>query len=586
MALVSPGVEVTVVDESAYVPATATTVPLIFLATASEKSQPDGSPAMGTYEYGKIREVTSVNQSVRLFGTPVFLEDSSGNAQHGDARNEYGLFALNHFLAVGSRAYTVRANVNLNDNRDAINDLWDAKTIQQTLPYGAAYLLEIAINDYIETYNVSNGYLPSDIEYKTEVDQTEILQLIDESLTEVFGKVVDGTNVYFEESTFRTTRPDLFADHTATPLSVFANGFDQPATGDFFGIEGEVIDYLSGSPAPTGWTAVEGRDFLIQILSDFKFTVEYQTATTLGATDADRRSAIVEALASEIVSNQTIRSNALQYNLVLAPGYYEVVDELVSLAQEMKDEVFVIGETPTTMTPEEIKVWAATSARQRYEYLAYYYPHGIGTNLNGKEVFVTSSAIALRTITYSDDVSEIWFAPAGTRRGVVTGISRVGRVTGTLGTATTFEEILLSDGQIDSLYEFDTNINPIVNFTNQGIIIWGQKTSAVNASALDRINVARLVAYIARSLRIRSRVFVFQPNDQLTRDNWKGLADNFLTGIMAKRGLYDYATQCDEGNNTPDRIDRNEMYLNVAVAPTKSAEFLYIPIRVVNTGEI
>jgi len=99
MALVSPGVQVTVTDESFFVPAAAPTVPLLFVATGAEKTQPDGvTPAAGTFESDVVRTVTSLNQSVELYGEPSFLVDSNGNQQHGDARNEYGLFALNQFL--------------------------------------------------------------------------------------------------------------------------------------------------------------------------------------------------------------------------------------------------------------------------------------------------------------------------------------------------------------------------------------------------------------------------------------------------------------------------------------------------------
>jgi phage tail sheath protein FI len=203
---------------------------------------------------------------------------------------------------------------------------------------------------------------------------------------------------------------------------------------------------------------------------------------------------------------------------------------------------------------------------------AYYYPHGLASNLDGADVFVASSGIALRTIGYSDNISEIWFAPAGATRGVVTGVSDIGYVTGTLGTATTFRSAKLNPGQRDALYE--KSINPIAFFPGRGILVWGQKTSAPAASALDRINVVRLVMFLRRALRKGAFPFVFEPNDQITRDNLKAAADGILADIMAKRGLYDFATYCDENNNTPDRIDRNEMYLDVAIKPVKAAEFI------------
>jgi phage tail sheath protein FI len=101
---------------------------------------------------------------------------------------------------------------------------------------------------------------------------------------------------------------------------------------------------------------------------------------------------------------------------------------------------------------------------------------------------------------------------------------------------------------------------------------------------MDRINVVRLVAYLRRVLRKGAVPFVFEPNDQITRDNLKSAADGILNDVMSKRGLYDFATLSNDSNNTADRIDRNELYLDVAIKPVKSAEFIYIPIRVVSTG--
>ena len=117
MTLVSPGVSVTIIDESFYIPASAPTIPLLFVATRANKTQPDGvTAASGTAESGVVRSVTSIGQSTQLYGIPYFRTDSSDNPFHGDARNEYGLFALNQFLGVGNLAYVVRANIDLSDS--------------------------------------------------------------------------------------------------------------------------------------------------------------------------------------------------------------------------------------------------------------------------------------------------------------------------------------------------------------------------------------------------------------------------------------------------------------------------------------
>jgi len=129
-------------------------------------------------------------------------------------------------------------------------------------------------------------------------------------------------------------------------------------------------------------------------------------------------------------------------------------------------------------------------------------------------------------------------------------------------------------------------INPLVFFTGVGLLNYGNKTSYDSSSALDRTNVARLVAYIKRQLTIAGRPFVFEPNDALTRSSIAGVVQSLMVDLVAKRGIYDYLVICDESNNTPARIDRNELWVDVAIEPVKAAEFIYIPVRILNTGGI
>lgn len=569
--LVSAGVSVTVTDESFFIPAAARTTPLIFIATADEKLQPDGvTGAAGTYEHNVIRTVTSLKQSTELFGVPRFLEDTNGSQLHGDARNEYGVFALNQFLGIGNLAYTIRANVNLNDDIEDLRDMWDTK-LQE-----AAFVLENLVNSFLNEYNQSNGFIPSDVGYRTTVNMTELMSLADSATLDVWAKF-----------SFSNLHDDFFDDATLAPQDVFANGYENAATGQFIGFEGILADWVTntlGSVVGDEWTPSEASNTLLGASDDFKYTVNFLNKTSLGANDAARRVAIVTALQAAINSNTDIRSDTYEYNLILCPGYHEVVDELLALAVDIAEEAMVIADTPFNLNADDVVTWAATSARRTSRNVAYYYPHGLASNLDGKDVFIASSGIALRTIAYSDEVAELWFAPAGTRRGLVSGVSMVGYVTGTLGTPTTFVEIALNQGQRDNLYKYFTNINPIVFFPGRGILVWGQKTSAPDASALDRLNVGRLIMYIKRQLRKNTMSFVFEPNDQLTRDNLKAVVDGFLGDLIVKRGLYDFATICDESNNTPDRIDRNEMYVDIALKPVRAAEFIYIPIRVVATG--
>jgi phage tail sheath protein FI len=103
---------------------------------------------------------------------------------------------------------------------------------------------------------------------------------------------------------------------------------------------------------------------------------------------------------------------------------------------------------------------------------------------------------------------------------------------------------------------------------------------------LDRINVARLVVYLRRQLNSLAKPYIFEPNDKITRDEIKQAAESLMLELVGQRAIYDFLVVCDTSNNTPTRIDRNELYLDIAIEPVKAVEFIYIPLRLKNTGEI
>ena len=215
---------------------------------------------------------------------------------------------------------------------------------------------------------------------------------------------------------------------------------------------------------------------------------------------------------------------------------------------------------------------------------AAYYPSGLATDLDGNNVVVPASHIVLRTMAYNDQVAYPWFAPAGLTRGVVTNASNVGYISA----EGEFMPVALTNGQRDTLYGDGSRvgINPIARFPGQGLYVFGQRTLQSFSSALDRVNVSRLLAYLRERFDPLARPFIFEPNDKVTRANVKQVFDGFLGDLLAKRAIYDFIVVCDETNNTPAKIDRNELWIDIAIEPVKAAEFIYIPIRVVNTGEL
>ena len=303
-----------------------------------------------------------------------------------------------------------------------------------------------------------------------------------------------------------------------------------------------------------------------------------------------QRRAVVKGLQAVINSNTDIRNESNRFNLIACPGYPELMDEMVSLATDRKETAFVVGDAPFRLKADATSTqnWATNAANAtengedglvtRYAYSAVYYPHGLTSDLAGNNIVVPGSHIALRTIAYNDQIAFPWFAPAGFQRGVVTNASSVGYVDGTSGE---YKPVSLSEGERDSLYI--NKLNPIGNFPGRGLAVFGQKTLNANTSALDRVNVARLVVYIRERLDDIVKPFLFEPNDESTRANAKAVVDRFLSNLVTQRGLYDFVTVCDETNNTPERIDRNELHIDVAIQPVKAIEFIYIPIRVQNT---
>ena len=142
----------------------------------------------------------------------------------------------------------------------------------------------------------------------------------------------------------------------------------------------------------------------------------------------------------------------------------------------------------------------------------------------------------------------------------------------------------MNTGQRDTLAS--VHINPITFIAGSGLVAYGQYTRQLAASSLDRVNVARLVVYLRRQFTQLAKPYVFEPNDTITRNEIKQAAESLLLELVGQRAIYDYLVVCDSSNNTPARIDRSELYLDVAIEPVKAAEFIYIPLRLENTGAI
>lgn len=405
----------------------------------------------------------------------------------------------------------------------------------------------------------------------------------------------------------------LFADARWAP-----NGTTNPITGDFPTIESLLVSNYLDLDAPDPTLYPEGMLLFNTRRSGFNvksFQVDYFNSTTFpddtlpSETNAwvtasgnkangspymgrqAQRALIVAALKSAIDTQDTLREEQISFNLLATPQYPELMPNMIALNNERNNTGFVIGDTPLRLSPSDVITWATNNQGLGLStedglvtgntYMGVFYPSCQTTDLSGSAVVTAPSHMMIRTIIRSDEVSYPWFAPAGTRRGVVDNAVQIGYVNSTSGE---FESLGVNQGLRDTLYE--NAVNPITFIPGVGITNFGNKTTTTVASAMDRINVARLVAYIRGRLEVIGKQYLFEPNDQITRNEIKNAIDGLMIDLVAKRGIYDYLVVCDLSNNTPARIDRNELYVDIAIEPVKAVEFIYIPVRIKNTGEI
>ena len=306
-----------------------------------------------------------------------------------------------------------------------------------------------------------------------------------------------------------------------------------------------------------------------------------------------QRQMVIKALRSGIDTSVTAREEQTQYNIIATPAYPELTPEMIALSNERNNTLFVVGDTPMRLGPDGNSLVAFATNNNGLgqpngdgniatsNYCGVFYPSCQTSDLGGNTVVQPPSHMMVRTILRSDAASYPWFAPAGTRRGVVDNATAIGYINASTGE---FTQIGVSQSVRDILYE--RNINPITFIPGIGITNFGNKTSTTTTTALDRINVARLVCFLRGRLEEIGKLYLFEPNDTITRNQITNSVNSLMIDLVAKRALYDYLVVCDLSNNTPARIDRSELWVDVAIEPVKAVEFIYIPLRIKNTGAI
>ncbi|MAC31980.1 MAG: hypothetical protein CME38_00040 [Haliea sp.] len=292
-----------------------------------------------------------------------------------------------------------------------------------------------------------------------------------------------------------------------------------------------------------------------------------------GTTEDPQSGADITALigtASKKTGLYALDDDVLNISLAVAPGFSDdaLQNALISLGETSKNFFALVAPPYGFDEAQDAIDWingrGARTAALNNSYAAVYWPWvQVFNPFAGKEEWYDPSIFAARQCVFTDSVTDPWFAPAGFRRG------RLTKPTNT--------EVSVNQGDRDALYA--NNINPIANEPQTGIVVFGQKTTQRLPTALDRVNVRRLMIYIRKVLLQLGKPFQFEPNDSFTWEQVEDAIKPFLSDLIARRAIVEGAVKCDSSTNTPLRVDRNELWCSVTIKPTKAAETVVFEVN-------
>ena len=585
---VSPGVYVREVDLSLYIPALSTTS--VGMVGCSTK----GPTNVRTY-------VTNQQQFIDTFGEP---DDTVG----------YEAYAALQYLRRGRQLWFVRV----------VGD--DAAAAEYTLQRLTAVADEVADdtpNGVLKVFTGTLAHFPVDPEsltFTATIGAAEVTAT-DDGNSVVTGTGVTGTINYTtgDFSLTYTTEPDdttdIVADYSYLQDGAAIAAVSEGEWGNNISVT-VAAGTVSGNKVTVFYNdaAVEKFDNVnlddtsanyietkINGISDF-VTVTVDAAVAAASTElldvvstavslADGDTDATGVTATEIIGSAWdtglgqptglylfAASSAVDINLLCAPGWYDpaVVNKLIEICEDRADCMALI-DPPDGLQPSEVVDWHngtgtyndhaafnSSYAALQWSWVKVY------DSYNGQYVYTPPSGHTLAIYAYTDQNAESWFAPAGFNRGrVISGID---------------VEYGPSRGEMDLLYGDGNAINPIIKHPKEGLVLWGQRTLQRAPTALDRVNVRRLLLYLRKVIATAAGYLVFEPNDSVTWKLFGHLVTPFLNDVRQRRGLYDFRVKCDETTNTPDVIDRNEMRAQIFLKPTKAAEFIQVDLVLTATG--
>ena len=358
-----------------------------------------------------------------------------------------------------------------------------------------------------------------------------------ENYVEVIGNYPNNSR-YVYVSAIQQPTPNYF-DNNGTAKPAFTGSIPTAASGTFTGATGQL--FYGGTAA---------------------FYNNISSSTLIqGINAADYNDMIA------LMGNQ----DDYKYNVITVPGL-NLTDNttqlttLVNNVQSRGDAIVVVDTEAYNATVQQA-ITAASSVNSSYAatYWPWFQTIDPGT---GQFVWVPASTMIPAVYAFNDSISEPWFAPAGINRG---GLSTVIRA-----------ERKLSQGNRNDLYS--GNVNPIATFPGQGVVVYGQKTLQKKASALDRVNVRRLLIALKSYISQVANNLVFEQNTLATRTNFLNQVNPYLESVQQRQGLYAFRVVMDDSNNTPDVIDRNQLVGQIYLQPTKTAEFIYLDFNILPTG--
>ena len=260
-----------------------------------------------------------------------------------------------------------------------------------------------------------------------------------------------------------------------------------------------------------------------------------------------------------------------KFNLLLTPGLCDSLHtsqctSIISNTANRGDNLYVLDLVPYNSTTTAVTGQAAS---RNNSYAASYWPWVQTQDPDsGRNVWVPASTLMAGVFAYNDKVAEPWFAPAGINRGGLTSVIRA--------------EQKLTQSDRDTLYQ--GKVNPIATFPGQGVVAYGQKTLQTQASALDRVNVRRLLISLKSYIGQTANALVFEQNTLATRNQFLAQVNPYLQSVQQRQGLYAFKVVMDESNNTADVIDRNQLVGAIYIQPTRTAEFIYLNFNIMPTG--